>query len=244
LADLPTDLMVTHILAGNSRVELVGGSECRVDAQLHAFDAALIRADEFRALTGELPVLSIAFDHPGVFRKQFLREGLTNSRKRHPRLSDLRPEITDIFAGVAMANGISLDDILVIHEDSARTQIEYLITTTPPTQAVLRRLIVQADSNGGYDNGDDRPKITCAALTSEYFRRAARPDTHAGEAGTAAVRVLEVFFENDPWSEPKAYVRGLQISQALGADFTVRLKLVGADDTVHAGGLVSPLLVR
>jgi hypothetical protein len=233
--------MATHILAGNSRVELMAGSHCRVDAQILAFDAALSRAAECRELTGKPPSLSIAFDHPGIFRKQFLRAGLTNSRKRHPSLSDLRPEISEIYAGAAARHSISLADILVIHEDSARTQIEHLISTAPPAFALLRRLVVSDDASGECRD-DGRPKISCAALTSEYFRRAAQSDAHPAEFGPAA-RVLEVYFEDDSWSRPLAYVRGLQIARALGADYTVRLDLVDVDRTVHAGGLVSPVLV-
>jgi hypothetical protein len=234
-------MVATHIMAGNSRVELVAGSRCRVDAQILAFDAALSRAAECRELTGELPSLSIAFDHPGIFRKQFVSAGLTNSRKRHPSLSDLRPEISEVYAGSAASKNISLADILVIHEDSARTQIEHLISTAPPAMPLLRRLVVSDDVGAEYGDGD-RPKISCAALTSEYFRRAAQPDVHAAESGPAA-RVLEVYFEDDSWSRPLAYVRGLQIARALGADYTVRLNLVDVDSTVHAGGLVSPVLV-
>lgn len=234
-ADVPTLVQAPHvsILAGNSRLDVGDDRVINIQAQQQAFQAGLIRADEIRRQSGQLPPISIAFDHKGVFRRQFLRDGLSNSRKRNPRLSDLRSEIVDAFAPPAQALDIPLEHILVIHEDSARTHAEYVLSTTPMPAEVRHRMLVTPTERPtcGAPNGS---KITCAAITSEYFCKAANADGSLNQA------VLEVFFEASPWSEVLAYVRGLQLTHALGMRFGIRLNLVTPEgllrrgETVHA----------
>jgi len=226
------------ILAGNSRLEITKESKVHVDAQIAAFDAGLARANEVRTLTGSLPPISIAFDHQGIFRRQFLSAGLSNSQQRHPRLSQLRPEIIDIFASAAKKWNVPMDAILAIHEDSARTRIDHFLAMTPPPPSVLKRLVVQSNSDGKSTNdqagGNDRPRVSCAAVTSEYFRRAV--------LGTVPFEyALEVFFEDSPWSRVLAYVRGLQVARALGAEYSIQLNLVDLDGTVHHGERAIPV---
>jgi len=73
------------ILAGNSRVSRDDETGIiTVQAQLAAFRAALSRAVEIKDTSDTLPSISIALDHRGTFRKQFLLDGLTNSQKRQP----------------------------------------------------------------------------------------------------------------------------------------------------------------
>jgi hypothetical protein len=215
------------ILAGNSRIEVLGHS-VRVEAQVMAFAAALARANEIATRTGMLPRISIAFDHQGIFRRQFLAPGLTNSQQRNPRLSQLRPEAVEIFAPTAEKWNVPLDSIFVIHEDSARTKIDHLLSVTQLPPAVLRRVVVQSASAG-----DERQRVSCAAVTSEYFRKAATSRPSFG-------CVLEVFFEDSPWSRALAYVRGLQVARALGAEYAIQLNLVDSDGTVHHGEYVPP----
>lgn len=227
-------LYEVSILAGNSRLEIDDDGAVKVEAQLQAFKAGLVYADEIRRHTGQLPPISVAFDHKGVFRRQFLREGLTNSQKRNPRLCHLRTEIIDVFGPVADSLAISLDHILVIHEDSARTHAEHVLNTVPLPAALRHRMAVSAPEHAtcGASAG---AKITCAAITSEYFCKAAQVDN----TPLPVQVVLEVFFESAPWSEVLAYVRGLQLAHALGKKFGVRLNLVGADGAVHKGELTS-----
>jgi hypothetical protein len=220
------------ILAGNSRLEITEESTVRVEAQIIAFDAGLARADEIRIERGSLPRISIAFDHQGIFRRQFLRAGLTNSQQRNPRLSQLRPEVIDIFARTTEKWNVPMDAIFAVHEDSARTRIDHLVATTHLTPSLLRRLVVQSSPDKKSTNqqavNDDRPRVSCAAVTSEYFRRAV-PNSAPSE------HILEVFFEDSPWSQVLAYVRGLQVAQALGAEYGIQLNLVDPDGTVHRG---------
>jgi hypothetical protein len=228
-------------LAGNSRVECTGEPEVVVEAQLKAFEAGLVYADKIRARTGVLPKVSVAFDHKGVFRRQFLAGNLTNSQKRNPTLAQLRSEVVEIFLPAAQKWHIPLAEIFAIHEDSARTRIEHLVKTTTLAPAIARRLVVlsdaaqaesssvaEADAGGGCGS-----KVTCAAVTSEYFRKAA---SH----GSDVQHVLEVFFEDAPWSRALAYVRGLQLSQILGAEFGIRLNVIGPDGEAHRGDLIYP----
>lgn len=226
-------LYEVSILAGNSRLDAGDDGAIKIQAQMHAFRAALVYADEIRRDTGRLPPVSIAFDHKGIFRQQFLREGLRNSQKRNPRLCHLRSEIIDVFGPVADQLDIPLDHILVIHEDSARTHAEHLLKTAPITQEVRRRMAVAATGPAtcGASAGS---KITCAAITSEYFCKAARADDMPLPVQIA----LEVFFEASPWSEVLAYVRGLQLAHALGMQFSVRLNLVSPAGEVRKGELI------
>jgi hypothetical protein len=78
----------------------------------------------------------------------------------------------------------------------------------------------------------NRPRITCAAITSAYFRAAC---STARESET----LLEVFFEDTPWSRVLAYVRGLQLSHALGSAGSIRLNLVDSDGTVQRGEIIA-----
>ena len=125
------------ILAGNSRIGM-SGTSVHVQAQLVAFDAALARASEIAAYADFPPRISIAFDHQGIFRRQFLKPGLTNSQQRNPRLSHLRSEAVECFAPTADKWNIPLDSIFVIHEDSARTRIDHLLSTKQLPPALLR----------------------------------------------------------------------------------------------------------
>ena len=223
------------ILAGNSRLEVTEDGSVAVQPQLRAFEAGLSLAGDCLAETGDLPMLSVAFDHRGVFRRQFLIPGLTNSQKRHPRLSQLHPDVIAVFEDSARRLGIPLEQILAIHEDSARTQIDHLLNTTDLSWEIRSRMMAVGESNdnmpacpGGTDN---RPRVTCAAITSAYFRKAS---SIARESDV----LLEVFFEDTPWSRVLAYVRGLQLTHSMGIATRIRLNLVDSDGTVQRGGII------
>ncbi len=66
------------ILAGNSRVYLNEDSKIVIEAQLKAFEVALIFAKRSQDECGQLPRISVAFDHHGIFRLQFLIENLSD----------------------------------------------------------------------------------------------------------------------------------------------------------------------
>jgi hypothetical protein len=134
------------IMAGNSRVSRdVETGAITVQAQLAAFRAALSRAVEIKGNSDTLPSISIALDHRGTFRKQFLLDGLTNSQKRHPKLSQLRPEIVAVFQPLTDEFGIPLHAIAVIHEDSARTHASHLIQTSDLPVGLMRLMRVDPD---------------------------------------------------------------------------------------------------
>lgn len=80
------DQQNTHIgiLAGNSRVYLDNNGMVAIEAQLNAFDAALRLARQSLDSGNLLPKLSVAFDHLGIFRLQFLTENLSNAQKTPP----------------------------------------------------------------------------------------------------------------------------------------------------------------
>ncbi|WP_233842706.1 hypothetical protein [Dyella sp. 2HG41-7] len=222
-----------NILAGNSRLDIDAAGAIRIEAQLQAFRAALIYADDLRRQTGKLPPVSIAFDHKGVFRRQFLRDGLSNSQKRNPRLCHLRTEIVDVFGPIAEALNIPTEHILVIHEDSARTHADHMLNTVPLSADVRHRMVVAA-ADRPTCGAPSNSKITCAAITSEYFCKAIEADDESLETQP----VLEVFFEASPWSEVLAYVRGLQLTHALGMRFGIRLNLVTPEGTLRKGQVV------
>lgn len=214
------------ILAGNSRLELRDDLSVAVQPQLRAFEAGLSLSGDLLAETGNWPMLSVAFDHRGVFRRQFVLPGLSNSQKRHPRLSQLHPDVVAIFEDSARRLGIPLERVLAIHEDSARTQIDHLLSTAELSWEVRSRMMAAAESAI-----DDRPRVTCAAITSAYFRTAS---SIAEESDV----LLEVFFEDTPWSRVLAYVRGLQLTHSLGIATSIRLNLVDGDGTVHRGEII------
>lgn len=221
------------ILAGNSRLDIGGDGLIKIEAQLQAFRAALVYANQLRHQIGKLPPVSIAFDHKGIFRRQFLRDGLSNSQKRNPRLCHLRPEIINVFGPLADGLNIPHDHILIIHEDSARTHAEHLLSTQPIPAEVRHRMVTATTERSacGISNSS---KLTCAAITSEYFCKAV--DAEGSPSATQAL--LEVFFEASPWSEVLAYVRGLQLTHALGMRFDIRLNLVTPAGAVRRGEVV------
>jgi hypothetical protein len=221
------------ILAGNSRLDIGSDGLIKIEAQLQAFRAALLHANQVRHQSGSFPPISIAFDHKGIFRRQFLRDGLSNSQKRNPRLCHLLPEIIAIFGPLADELHIPHEHILIIHEDSARTHAEHLLSTQPIPAEVRHRMVTATTerSTCGIANGS---KLTCAAITSEYFCKAV--DADGSPSATQAL--LEVFFEASPWSEVLAYVRGLQLTHALGMRFDIRLNLVTAAGAVRRGEIV------
>lgn len=217
------------VLAGNSRVCVDEVGRVIVEAQEQAFQAGVRRALEHRR-SGATARIALALDHRGVFRKRFLREGLPQSRKRRPRLCDLRAEVADIFLGLAAAVGVSGTDIEVLHEDSARTHMEHLLINKQVPAALVGRL-------GAFgDDDDERPKVTCAAVTAEYYRAAA--GIRGGFAGTDSS--LEVFIEDDGWSQVPTYLRGVALAHALGLQARIKLFLVSKDGVVHGGEWALP----
>ncbi len=235
------------IMAGNSRVSRDEDTGIiTVQAQLAAFRAALARAVEIQNVTGKFPAVSLALDHRGTFRKQFLLDGLTNSQKRHPKLSQLKPEVVAAFQPVADELGVSLDAIFIIHEDSARTHASHVIQNSNLPAALVRMMKVD-QSNDDDDDEDDAAhpesgscsvgarevdRVTCAAVTSEYFLSSL--DRQSG--------ILEVFFENDIWSQANVYTRGAVVMRELGNDIEVRLRMVDKSGTVL--GASKPILLN
>jgi hypothetical protein len=69
------------VLAANSRVYLGDNSDIVVEPQLKAFDAALQFARQRLDNGDQLPRLSVAFDHHGIFRLQFLVKNLSHGQK-------------------------------------------------------------------------------------------------------------------------------------------------------------------
>ncbi len=226
------DQQNTHIgiLAGNSRVYLDNNGMVAIEAQLNAFDAALRLTRQSLDSGNLLPKLSVAFDHLGIFRLQFLTENLSNAQKRRPRLSHLHPLIQQVFLPIAEKYQIDLSDIRAIHEDSARQHLVHILATQDIPERLTRRMLTGAASRPNGDTHNETPtqKLTCAAITKEYFERAAS-DHQDPQA------VLEVFFENSPWSRSLAYVRGLQLSHLLGVPAAIRLNLVNEVGEVSRG---------
>ncbi|MDE9495327.1 hypothetical protein KKJ09_17510 [Xenorhabdus bovienii] len=225
------------ILAGNSRVYYNDDGEIVVEAQLKAFEAALLFAKRRQEKSGQLPKISVAFDHRGIFRLQFLSENLTNSQKRNPRLSQLHTSIVNVFQSIAEKHQIPLSEIYVIHEDSARQHIVHTLSLKEIPENVKQRMVSKTLADSKPQTSDalyEEPtqKLTCAAITKEYFERAADDfqDTDA---------ILEVFFEDCEWSRSLAYVRGIQLSHMLGVSTSIRLNLVSAAGGVSQGDIVS-----
>ncbi|OCQ54224.1 hypothetical protein Ppb6_00535 [Photorhabdus australis subsp. thailandensis] len=225
------------ILAGNSRVYLDKDNEIVVEAQLKAFEAALLFARQSQDKCGQLPRISVAFDHHGIFRLQFLTESLTNSQKRNPRLSHLHDAIRKVFLPVVEKYQIPLSEIRVIHEDSARQHLVHTLASGEIPETVTRRMVSKnlADSKPPTSDASyEAPtqKLTCAAITKEYFERAA--GDHKGQDA-----ILEVFFEDCAWSRALAYVRGLQLSHMLGVSTAIRLNLVNEEGDVSKGDIIT-----
>jgi hypothetical protein len=205
-----------------------------VETQLRAFQAGLTRARQIYRQTGVLPPISIAFDHKGIFRKQFVAEGLSNSQKRNPRLSQLHTDITDVFLEVSDRIGIDLEHVFVLHEDSAKTYLSYLREQGQIPIGLVRRVFASVEDEGGF-----RVKATCAGITAAYFRKAAelseQPDDESPDEP-----VLEVFFENDPWSSTSVYIRGLLLAHELGVQQAIRLHLAMACGNIVSGKIARP----
>lgn len=216
------------ILAGNSRVFIDEAGEIVVEAQLKAFESALKFASQCTPEQGNKPRISVAFGHHGIFRKHFLAEKLTNSQKRRPRLCHLHQRIQRVFLPVANQYNIPLSEIYAIHEDSARQHLVYMLENDDIPEPVVNRMRAPAPASAG----PQASKLSCAAITREYFERA------AGE-GRTPESVLEVFFEDSPWSGSLAWVRGLQLSHLLGFTAGIRLNLVDEQGGVQQGEIIA-----
>ncbi|MDC9604100.1 hypothetical protein [Xenorhabdus griffiniae] len=230
-----TNIQETNIsiLAGNSRVYLDQKDKIVVEAQLKAFEAALLLAKKIQDKCGQLPRISIAFDHRGIFRLQFLTDNLSNSQKRNPRLSQLHASIVNVFLPVAEKYQIPLSEIRVIHEDSARQHLVHILASEEIPEKLKQRMVSKSTSDSKPSMSDvsyEEPteKLTCAAITKEYFEKAAGGNTDT---------LLEVFFEDCVWSRALAYVRGLQLSHMLGVSSAIRLNLVSETGDVSQGDI-------
>ncbi|MBD2803239.1 hypothetical protein ID855_00595 [Xenorhabdus sp. ZM] len=227
----------TSILAGNSRVYLNQDDQIVVEAQLKAFEAALMLAKKIQNKCGQIPRISIAFDHRGIFRLQFLADDLTNSQKRNPRLNQLHASIVSVFLPIAEKHQIPLSEIRVIHEDSARQHLVHILASEEIPEMLKQRMVsnTNADTKPSIsDVAHEEPtqKLTCAAITKEYFEKAAG-------AIKSTDNLLEVFFEDCVWSRALAYVRGLQLSHMLGVSTSIRLNLVSETGEVSQGDITA-----
>ncbi|EIC84268.1 hypothetical protein [Serratia sp. M24T3] len=226
------------ILAGNSRVSINDNNNIDIECQVAAFEAALKFAYKIREEQGYLPKISVAFDHIGIFRLQFLTEGLTNSQKRHPRINNLHPTIRKIYEPVSEKYQIPLDKIIAIHEDSARQHLMHIISTKDISQDIYQRLVTKVHVNEIIKDDSivaqaQSLKLTCGAITKEYFDRAAggKKDAHA---------FLDVFFEESPWSKSLIFARGIQLSHLLGLNTAIRLNLVSEAGEISRGEIIFP----
>lgn len=224
-------------MAGNSRVCRDENNDITVEAQLNAFEAGLRLAKQYLDNNGQLPRLSVAFDHHGIFRLQFLSDNLTNSQKRRPRLSHLHYSIQQIFLPIAEKYQIPLSEINAIHEDSARQHLVHLLKTGDIDEMFTRRMLFDSPTENtsattDVHNKAPKQKLTCAAITKEYFERA------AGEYQSKEA-VLDVFYEDSSWSRSLAYARGLQLSHLLGVETDIRLNLVNMAGEVRQGELIT-----
>ncbi|WP_220485104.1 hypothetical protein [Stenotrophomonas lacuserhaii] len=158
-----------------------------VQAQLHAFEAALRHARVCMDEGLPQPRLSVAFDHQGI-----------------------------------------------VHEDSARQHLSHLLATGDVPEGLARRIVNEGDTAPAGAGGEGPTgRLTCAAITTEYFARAAGVTDQA-------TTWLEVFFEESAWSERLAYVRGLQLSHLLGSTTSIRLNLVGDRGQVTRDERIAP----
>ena len=217
----------TSILAGNSRVYLDPDTgHLTVEPQLAAFRAGIRRAVEISNETGALPQVSVAFDHMGIFSKQFLGDGLTNSQKRRPKVSQLRSEIVEVFQKAADDIGIALSSVKAIHEDAARDHASRM-TDRDDFPKDLLDVFLRKLNPGEEDkieifkqSGDHYVRrVTCAAITTEYFK---------SSAGTA--ETLEVFIEDDGWTKEALYKRGAGLMSRIGHPLDVKLFMVNKQD--------------
>lgn len=231
------------ILAGNSRVAMDTRGKITVEPQLQAFRAALSMARQFNDASVPHRV-SLALDHKGIFRKQFLKDGLSNSAKRNPRLSQLKDEVVEVFAPITKEIDIPLESVFIIHEDSARTHASHLVQSGQCPGHLIRWMTVKPqDEDEDEDAGTgscglgtgncsygtrDVDRVTCAAVTAEYYAKAMIADHE--------VQGLEVFIEDDPWSSVGVFVRGAALLSALGSPVPLHLNLVQKDGRVISPG--------
>lgn len=235
-------------LAGNSRVERLEDGTIKIQPELAAFQAALERARQIHP--ERLGTVAVAFDHRGIFRKQFLVTGLSNKEKRNPHLHQIHPAIRAVFAPVAEAARFRLDRVMVIHEDSARSHLDFLYRTNrlPDHEKphIFDRYEYSCEKEAKICGvpGESGPRLGCAAITWQYYWKASGevggPLPQLAASPAQPDHLLEVFIEQDPWCQPEAYTSGVLIAQRLGPRVTFRLNAVSKTGKVHSGEILPP----
>jgi hypothetical protein len=174
------------IMAGNPKVEMGENRQVQIDPQLKAFEEAMKIVSECREQISKIILL---FDHPGVFKKQFLDTTLDFGSKKknkkafeHLRLSHLLPEIRKVYEPLAAKYGVAPEQVAVLTEDRCR-----LIIMNQPMdmenkkrcfgKRVKGRSCDQATC-GIPDPDDDEiaegEKVNCAAITAAAIQTLAK----------------------------------------------------------------------
>ncbi|HRY91281.1 MAG TPA: hypothetical protein P5229_02985 [Candidatus Gracilibacteria bacterium] len=166
------------IMAGNPKVEMDENGQLQIDPQLKAFEEAMKIVSDCRDQISKIVLL---FDHPGLFKKQFLDTTLDFGSKKknkkafeHLKLSHLLPEIRNAYAPLAAKYGVALDQISVLTEDRCR-----LIIMSQPMDMENKKRCFSRRIKGrscdqascGIPDPDDNEivegdKVNCAAITA------------------------------------------------------------------------------
>lgn len=222
------------VLAGNPLVGILEDGSLRHEPHLLAFEEAMKFVAQIR---DQVSKIYIAFDHAGSF-DPFVRDGTSVRKRKKPVLASLLPEIADAYAPIAHANGISIEDISVITESSARMAMLQMEPDLPPS---LRHFIGRKSPTMcnketcriDEDEDDEKMRISCSAITAEIIRRMT---THGDR--------LETFWEFDPVRcRPGVIFSGAELAKSMSEALRImhevrihqRLLLRRPDGTLAVG---------
>ena len=140
--------------------------------------------------------------------------------------------VSDYFDELARPFGISLKDVHVIHEDSAKEKLSHLLRSGQLDEEIARHVFTNSEEATCSVSNHDGPKPNCAGITMEYCRKAIVSPSKTEKP------FLDVFIEEAPWTDLSVYMRGLELMRKQCPSALLRLNLVYDNGEVSTGEIV------
>jgi hypothetical protein len=205
------------VIAGNPRAELEGDEPVVTRTQAHAFRLAMRFVEARRA---EVAKIGIAFDHSGMFIRQFLdpAQSQTDRMKRRPTLAHVHPALRMPYAEIAAEHGVAPEDIRIYGEDVSRSIMRQHHPRSPYAFSESPACC-DAGICDSAESAESDWKVNCRGIMAGLMARAARD-----------VDELHAFWQYEPKRmEPVMMLRGTELAhEVLGVRAQVRHRMLFA----------------